>query len=273
VRDADVIVTPLATLLPLVAGLRARPKVVLVSYGIVALWERAGTARRRLVRASVRSADRVVSIASSTTDRLARIGGIDASGIDFVPFGVDEGFWRPTPPALGGHVLAVGRDLARDYRTFAAALEGTGLRGIVVAKEENLRGVDIPANIDVKMFISTDELRQLYADAACVVLPLVPDDDPRGTESSGNTAVLEAMACGHAPVVTDRAPLRDYVSPETATVVRPRDERALRDAIRAKVDDHATSVAMGATARARIEERFTTRAFARRLADVLREVA
>ena len=81
------------------------------------------------------------------------------------------------------------------------------------------------------------------------------------------------MACGHAPIVSDRAPLRDYLSPQTSRVVAPDDVAALRAAIQTAAADHDATVAMGAAARARVEGEFTTRAFARRLADVLREVA
>ena len=273
VRRADILVTPLATILPLVARLRRRPRVVLLSYGIGAQWRRAGVTRRRLIAASLGAADRVVTIASSARPELARIGGLASEDVDVVPFGVDEAFWRPAAPARGGHVLTVGRDLARDYKTFAAALAGSELRGIIVAKEENLRGVALSPNVEVKQFIPFGALRRLYAEAACVVVPLVPDADPRGTESSGNTAMLEAMACGHAPVVTDRAPLRDYLTPETATTVGPADASALRQAIERVTGDHERALEMGAAARRRIEEGFTTRSFAGRLAALLREVA
>jgi glycosyltransferase involved in cell wall biosynthesis len=80
------------------------------------------------------------------------------------------------------------------------------------------------------------------------------------------------MACGHAPIVTERASLRDYNSPGVATTVPPNDPVALRRAIDGALADHPRAVAMGAAARRHIENGFTTRDFAERLARVLREV-
>jgi glycosyltransferase involved in cell wall biosynthesis len=195
-READLVVTPLVNLLPLVARLCRRPRVLLVSYGTAALWGRASRPRRALLQASLRAADGIVTISRAGRDSVVGEIGVDPMRVHSVPFGIDERFWRAAPPVPQGHVLTVGRDLARDYKTFGAALEGLPVRGVVVAKDDNLRGVRLPSNVEVRMHIPMEELRQLYTDAMCVVVPMVPDGDPRGTESSGNTALLEAMAYG-----------------------------------------------------------------------------
>src|SRR5262249_7789484 len=49
-HDTDLVVTPLATFFPLAARLTRRSRVVVLSYGTLAAWERAGRARRRLLR-------------------------------------------------------------------------------------------------------------------------------------------------------------------------------------------------------------------------------
>jgi glycosyltransferase involved in cell wall biosynthesis len=268
-RNADLVVTPLVTLLPLVARLRKRPRVLLVSYGTAALWQRASRLRRALLRASLDAADGIVTISDAGRDRLVREIGVDAERVQSLPFGIDETFWRSAPPVPDGHVLTVGRDLARDYRTFAEAVDGLPVRAVVVAKNENLQGVRLPSNVEVRMHISLDELRQLYVDACCVVVPMVPDDDPRGTESSGNTAILEAMACGRATVATERASLREYVYPDATLTTPPRDAVALRAALRQLTDRPAEAAAMGTAARRHVEERHTTLRFAQRLASVI----
>lgn len=271
-RDVDLVVTPLVNLLPLVARLSRRPRVLLLSYGTAALWERASRARRALLRASLRSADRIVTISDAGRDRIVRDIGLDPSRVSAIPFGVDQRFWQPGPPAADGHVLTVGRDLARDYGTFAEALDGLSVLGVIVAKEENLRGVRLPANVEVKMHIPLEELRQLYHDASCVVIPMHPDGDSRGTESSGNTALLEAMACGRASVTTERASLREYVYGDATMTTPPTDAVALRGALQRLIESPAESAAMGTAARRHIEERHTTRQFAERLAEIIGEV-
>jgi glycosyltransferase involved in cell wall biosynthesis len=269
---ADVIVTPLATLLPLVARLRRRPRVLLLSYGTVVLWDRSGATRRALVRASLRAARTVVTISTASRGQILKRIELDPARVRFVPFGVDARFWQPTPPAVDGHVLAVGRDLARDYRTFGEALEGLPVRAVIVAKEENLRGVMLPSNVEVRMRISTDELRELYVGSRCVVVPMVPDDDPRGTESSGSTALLEAMACARATVVSERLSLEDYLYDDASLRVRAGDPEALRSALRRVIEDAPAAAAMGAAARRHVEERHTTRRFAEQLVELVEQV-
>jgi glycosyltransferase involved in cell wall biosynthesis len=198
--------------------------------------------------------------------------GVDAAQIQSIPFGIDERFWQAAPPSPAGHVLTVGRDLARDYKTFAKALDGLPVRGVVVAKDETLRGVRLPSNVEVRMHISLEELRQLYVDAACVVVPMVPDGDPRGTESSGNTALLEAMACGRATVVTRRASLHEYLYADATVTTPAQDPIALRAAIQRFTDDPAEAASMGTAARRHVEERHTTRQFAERLATVIEQI-
>src|SRR5581483_1872528 len=156
-----------------------------------------------------------------------------------VHLGVDERFWspRPRPEAAEPYVLAVGKDLARDYATLA------------------------------------DELRGLYAGAGCVVLAQRREDYPYGSESGGLTALLEAWACGRPVVATDRAIVRDYSTERTAVLVPAEDASALRAAIEAVLGDPGRAAALGVAARAQVEREHTTRRFAERLAPILRAAA
>lgn len=271
-RDADVIVTPLATLLPLFARLRKKPRVLLVAYHLVSAWDRAGRARRVVQHASLAAAAGILTSSEAARERLVARTGLPPHRVRTATLGVDADWWQPSPLPQEGYVLAVGRDLARDYETLARALEGTGTRGVVVAKEENLRGVRIPDNVEVRLNIGPDEVRDLYAGARCVVVPVRPESDPRGTENSGTVALLEAMACGRPVVVTDRPYLRDYVSAETAVTVPPADPAALRSGIERVLDDAAAAASLAAAARASVLASHTTRHFAERLAAAIEEL-
>jgi glycosyltransferase involved in cell wall biosynthesis len=271
-RDADVIVTPLATLLPLFARVRRRPRVLLVAYHLVSAWDRAGELRRRLQRASLAAAAGILTSSAAARDGLLERTGLPPHRVRTATLGVDAGWWQPTPLPEDGYVLTVGRDLARDYQTFAHALEGLGLRGVIVAKEENLRGVRLPENVEVRLNIGPREVRELYAGARCVVVPVRQTRDPRGTENSGTVALLEAMACGRPVVVTDRPYLRDYVSPETTVTVEPGDPQSLRAAIESVCADPARAEALGTAARASVVASHTTRHFAERLAAALKDL-
>ena len=270
---ADVAVTPLASLFPLAARLRRRPRAVLLNISLCTAWERGSTVRRRALAASVRSAAAVVCFAGTQRERLIAQTGADPARVHAVLLGVDADFYTPRPPPDGGYVLAVGRDLARDYATFGPALEGLPARGVVVASERNLAGVTLPPNVETRLDVSYEDLRDLYAGAACVVIPARRAEYRYGADCSGQTVLLDATAMGRPVVVTERGTLAEYVRPgETAIPVPPEDPKALRAAIAGVLGDREGAERIGAAARGLVEERHTTQRFAERLAGILRSV-
>ena len=271
-RDADLVVTPLATILPLAARVMRRPKVLILSYHLVAALDRSGPVRRAMLRTALRSAAGVVTVSTAGREMLLARTGLAPEDVFVAPLGVDDRWWQPTPPPSDGYVLAVGRDLARDYATFTRALDSLDARGVIVAKEENLRGISIPDNVEVRLNISADEVRTAYAGASCVVVPTYAADDHRGTENSGTIALLEGMACGRPTIVTSRPYLADYVDASASSTVQPEDPDALRAAIRQIRADPDRVRSMGQAGRTLVETRFTTRLFASRLASIIEQL-
>ena len=274
-RGADSLFTPLATLLPLAARLRGGPPVIVVNYGLCTRWARSGTARRRLLAASLRSAAAVVCLGASQRDQLLAQTRLVPSRVSTIRLGVDERFFAPQPPVEGAEplVLAVGKDLARDYATFAEALRPLRLRAVIACLPRNVEHVRLPPLVEAR-FVDPLELRQLYRRATWVVVPQRRPDYRYGSEGGGLTALLEGMATERPVVATDRPILRDYVvDEESALLVPPEDPDRLRAAIGRVVEDRRFAASLAATARARVEQRFTTRHFAEALASLVKDVA
>jgi glycosyltransferase involved in cell wall biosynthesis len=270
----DVMCTPLANLGPLVSRVRRRPRVVLFNYGLSTVYSRSSRLRRRLVAAAARSAGAVVCLGESQRRRLRDLIRLDERRAVVVPLGVDADFHRATPVPADGHVLAVGRDLARDYRTFAEAARRWQRPTVVVTEARNLVDVTLPANVVVRRGLSYSELRDLYEGARCVVLPLRQEGYPYGTDGGGLTALVETMASARPVVASERPIMRDYVEPgSTGLLVPPEDADALADAVTVLLEDDELASRLAAGARARVEERHTTRRFAAELAKLLRETA
>jgi glycosyltransferase involved in cell wall biosynthesis len=268
-REAAVAVTPLANAFPLAALVRRAPAVLLVNYGLNLVYRRGSPARRRLLRASLGSAYGVLCLGRSQADELVAWGLVDAERAHVVPLGVDER-WFPARERSQGEplVLAVGKDLARDYTTFAEAMRGLDVRAEVIAFPRNLEGVRLPANVTARS-VDIAELRDLYARAACVVVPQHPDGYPYGSDG-GLTVLLEAMATARPVVATERAVLRDYVEDgKEALIVPPRDPSALRGAIERAL----ASPGLGRAGRERVERERTTRKLAERLAPIVSAAA
>ena len=272
--DADVAVTPLVNVLPFTSALRGRPRLIVLNYGLATTWDRATAPRRRVLRAALSRCSAVVCLGGEQRRRLVAQTGLEPERVRVVEIGVDESFFEARPVPADGYVLAVGKDLARDYGTLALAAGALDARVKIVAGTRNLADVSLPPNVDVVGHVTWHELRELYAGAACVALPLREPSYPYGTEGSGLTALVEAMASARPVVHSDRAVFADYVTPEESSVaVPPEEPEALRAAIEAVLGDRDLASRLGGRSRELVEERFTTRHMAERLAVLVREAA
>lgn len=270
-RDVDVAFTPLANLLPLAARARRRPRVVVVNYGLCMIYERSSRARRRLLTESLRSAAAVVCLGESQRLQLLDQTGLDPARVHTALLGIDERYFAPRPPPPGEpYVLTVGKDLSRDFATFVEAVRRLGVRAELAAYPRNLEGIELPPNVRARV-VGAAELRELYAGAACVVIPQRRPEYPYGSEGGGLTSLLESMAMARPTVISDRPIVHDYVGDgETAVLVPPEDPDALAAAIQAVLDEPGS---LGPAARARVDEALTTRHLAGRLVPIFREAA
>jgi glycosyltransferase involved in cell wall biosynthesis len=272
-RDADAIFTPLANVAPLAARLRRRPAVVIVNYGLNSILRRGNAARRAALRASLRSAAAVVCLGRSQRDELLELVDLREEHVPVVHHGVDHEFFVPTPTPESERtplVVAVGKDLARDYATLASAAHGLDARVVVVALRRNVEGIALPANLEVRERIPWTELRDLYSRARVAVVAMRSAAFAYGSEAGGITALLEAMAAGVPVVATDRPIMRDYAGEDAGVrLAAPEDPQALRAEIEAALADQDA----GAKARQRIDTAHTMAAMAARLAPVLRAAA
>jgi glycosyltransferase involved in cell wall biosynthesis len=270
----DVVVTPLAALLPLAARGRRLP-VVAINFGLNLIWRRASRARRVLLRSSLRAAARVICLGESQREELVASAGLDAARVVTMPIPVDTEFFQPRAERDGDgrDVLTVGKDLARDYGTFLEAVRPLAVDATIVAHPRNVDSSELSPNVTLRSGLSFPDLRDLYAGAACLVLPQRSEDYAYGSEGGGLTALLEAMAMGRPIVASDRAILRDYVADGVeALLVPPEDPAALRGAIERVLADPELGRSLGSAARARVESSHTSRGFAARLAPLLRSV-
>ena len=202
----------------------------------------------RLLRLQ-RRVDRVVVYALGAAALRDRELGYPPEQVVLHPFMVDTAFWRPehVTAATGPRpmICAVGQEL-RDYPTLVEAVRGLDADVVIAAaspwskREDTSAGLDVPPNVTVRA-CDQFELRQLYADAALVVVPLQETDF-----QAGITTILEAMSMARAIVCTRTTGQTDtIVDGETGRYVPLGDAAALRAAIEDLLADPAEAARLG----------------------------
>jgi len=189
-----------------------------------------------------------------------------------IEFQVDEQFFTPAEsvgPVRG--VVSVGREL-RDYPTLFGALGETDIPITVVASSPWSRRADqtasrpVPSNVTLRKGLSSVELRELYRQAAVVVVPLMNVDWPAGV-----TTLLEAQACGRPVVISASAGILDSLDAGSAVTVPCGDMIALRAAVRRLIQNPAEAEALGRAGRVSALRARTLDQFVARIGEACRE--
>lgn len=189
----------------------------------------------------------------------------------YVPFGVDAAFWQPAAEGgEGRYILAIGNDPNRDWPTLVStwSKELPPLKivtGLPVPKA--------PENVEVirgdwrERTLSDSEIRKLYQEALFVVVPVRETLQP-----SGQSACLQAMACGKAVIFSEISGLWDadlLRHGENVMLVRPGDIEALGVAVRQLVSDSRLRHSLATQARHLIETQLNVDVMAKALAEVI----
>jgi glycosyltransferase involved in cell wall biosynthesis len=199
--------------------------------------------------------------------------GFTTKSAAFVPYYADARFWRPQPIVPQQLIVSAGRE-HRDYATLAAAVKDLPVQTVIAAGSLYSPAAmcrmpkAMPANVSVGTR-TPHALRDLYAQAEVVVVPLIPSDFQAGV-----TTILEAMAMAKPVVVTATDGQRDIViDGETGVLVPPYDVQALRGELDRLLANPAERRRLGANAREAVLARFDLPIYAATLHRHLVEVA
>jgi glycosyltransferase involved in cell wall biosynthesis len=263
--------TALLGLRAVVAVLRRRPRLLLVGSAhrlvpFALVLRRLGLLRARLVVTNQvffgprwgRYADRVIVY--------SRAEAAGRPGYTYVPIPADGDFAAVAAAASGEPYVFAGGTTLRDFGSIVAALDGTGLRLVVVTDRPEVVA-PAPAVGEVRGRLPLQEFLSLMAGATMVVVPLHAGEAPHG-----HTTVAQALCLGKAVVTTRGASVEDYVRDGVeGLLVDPGDVEGYREAIGRLAGDDAFRRACEAAARARSPE-FSYAAFARTLEALCVEV-
>ncbi|QDU62439.1 N,N'-diacetylbacillosaminyl-diphospho-undecaprenol alpha-1,3-N-acetylgalactosaminyltransferase [Planctomycetes bacterium Pan216] len=262
----------------LVGPLLRKPSAVQImntgSFGDVAQLERAklGSMLQRFFRRN----DRLLAISEHAAEELRRIG-VPRSKIAFLSSSVDvEAFAPPTrsDPERDRSVLFVGR--LADQKNPTCLLEAWrrlgqhhGARLLLAGAgplEGTLRDIVRDQKLESVAFLGqVADMPSLYRRASLFVLPSL-------SEGCSN-ALLEAMACGLCPVVTDIGGNRDVVRDgDTGRLVRPNDAEHLASVLGELVGNPEERRRLGTAARDWVSAHRDIKIVANEYAELFREL-
>jgi glycosyltransferase involved in cell wall biosynthesis len=275
VNAAEVVFSTVDTVgIPLIllrrAGLVRRP-IVYVSIGLPErLAQLRGERMRRLYVNAFRRARAIAAYSENEATWLRNWLGADGPPVVFVPFGVDVKGFRPTREVEPDtDVLSIGVDPRRDLELLlVVAVRHPELSFRIVASGGRARSLGArPANVAVETDIPLDQVRDRFARARVVALP-VRDN----SYSGATTTLLQAMAMGK-PVVVSRTAaiavgyeLEDGVN---CRLVPPGDAEAFEQALLETLTGADAGASLGIRARQTVERSFSWERFTDALWQVL----
>jgi glycosyltransferase involved in cell wall biosynthesis len=190
--------------------------------------------------------------------------------VAYIPFGVDSRFWTPGAGAAAKpYVLSIGNDPRRDYATLLAAWrpEFPLLRIVTSQSLPATANVEVIAGDWRHQLLSDDQICDLYRAALFVVLPIRATYQP-----SGQSACLQAMACGKAVILSDMDGLWDrelMVDGESCVLISCGSPDVLGDAVADLLADPARAAALGAKGRRVVEAHLNIDAMAAAMREVI----
>lgn len=242
---------------------RLQPRVVIIAMGLGGHDRWSG--QRRLTRWLLRDIELAV-ISRSEAACLQRLCDPQTK-VGYVPFGVDHAYWIPaSEQRQEDYILSIGNDWHRDYDTLVAAWQPTFPHLKIVTRLPVSRG---PANVEVipgdwqQQLLSDADVRRLIQHSRFVVIPLRETIQP-----SGQSACLQAMACGKAVILSEIRGLWDrarMVHEHNCVLVRPGSVEQLRAAVQTLLEHPQRAQEIGRQARHAIEEHFNVQVMAQSL--------
>jgi glycosyltransferase involved in cell wall biosynthesis len=212
---------------------------------------------------------RLLCLSTSLRDQAVQKYGFNREQCHSVGYGVDTNYFSPVPvPANDGVPLIVSAGLAnRDYRTLIAAVRNLPVKLRIAAdspwitETDEAQFKDSPPGVEVRSAGDYRQLRDLYAQASFVVVPM-----RAASHACGYAVMAEAMAMGKAVVATRlAAPCDFFRDPEHGYYVDPTDVAGLRDVIQRLLADPAQTIRLGMAARRQMEQAFSLDRFCERI--------
>ncbi len=230
-----------------------KPKWVMHDFSIMGTIANETTVKQKVFAWMVSRAAGIVTISKKEKQLLEQRFSNLRGRIEFIPYGVDLEYFKPSGILGEGAIFSPGRDPDRDLKLLFAATEGLGKELIITTRESRLKSLaPLPGHIVHKTF-SVPELKDAYDDASIVVIPL--DTSTGLNNEMGISALYESLSMGKAIVASRSQGMEAYIEDGVNGLLVPQhDVHAMHAAIKRLLDDRELRARLGANARKFAEE-------------------
>ncbi|USN94564.1 MAG: hypothetical protein H6791_02275 [Candidatus Nomurabacteria bacterium] len=161
----------------------------------------------------IMSFNKIVNFSTSQKVSLERYG-VKKSKLEFIHFGIDNLFIEKrlsTHTTREDFYLVVGRDEGRDNQSVLHLAQKNPDKQFVFVVDSRVVEINSDAsNIVILDNIPFEDLIVLYQKARAVIVHTYTDEENKGSDSSGQTVVMDALACGTPVFVSEKSWLQDY---------------------------------------------------------------
>jgi len=226
-----------------------------------------------------RQARKILTPSETSKRDIATDFGVDPERMQVILLGVDDAFVPPTKPRVPGRIMAMAsadapmKGIATLLEAFAKLRTERDLELLLVTKpkeggrtEKLIDKLSINDSVRFVHGVSDAELVELMGSAELACVPSLYEGFSLPT--------AELMACATPLVVSDAGAIPEVVGPDglCADLVTPGDVGELEAAIAKMLDDPERRARYGAAGRKRVEELFSWRAVAAKVAIAYEEV-
>ena len=226
-----------------------------------------------------RRARRIMTPSEASKRDIARDFGVDPERMRVILLGVDDGFVPPTEPRVPGRIMAMAsadapmKGIATLLEAFAKLRTERDVELVLVTKpqaggrtEKLIEKLAIGDSVRFAHGLSEVDLVTLMGSAEVACVPSLYEGFSLPT--------AELMACATPLVVSRAGAIPEVVGPDglCADLVTPGDVGELKLALERMLDDPERRARMGAAGRKRVDELFSWRAVARKVARQYEEV-
>jgi len=216
-----------------------------------------------------RQARRILTPSQASKRDIVKDFGVDASRLQVILLGVDDGFMPPTAPRVPGRILAMAsadapmKGIATLLEAFAKLRTERDVELLLVTRpqpggrtEQLIDRLSIADSVRFVHGVSEADLVDLMGSAEIACVPSLYEGFSLPT--------AELMACATPLVVSRAGAIPEVVGPdgECADLVTPGDVGELEAALAALLDDPERRERMGRAGRRRVQELFSWRAVA-----------